>query len=300
MSQEAFIQIAAKHFGHCSSSTDLLLLTHRHLEIEAFLNEINPLLGTSVTEEELMELQYLYNEYPFSKLYEYFIDKGKEQKDNNEAEIIHQQEQTSSEFSLLMNELDEYKEQRNLLLTNDSLKNGCDIELIQQQILEAIEAAKDAVKESEETKKIKVSIFKGSRDAIEGLQSAVAKLAKSGEMQVSALTAQLIYMQRLSIVSKKILELGLLGIHATRTVIAKLDEKLKDPNANLSEIEKQEFNRLLIQLKQNEDFSSRLDKQKEGLINHDRVLIDHGQKIESLIARVEKLENNAKSINEES
>lgn len=267
MSQEAFIQIAAKHFGNCSSSTDLLLLTHRHLEIEAFLNEINPLWGTSVTEKELMELQYLYNEYPFSKLYEYFIDKGKEQKDNNETEIILQEEQTSSEFSLLMNELDEYKEERDLLLKNDTLKNNSDIKVIQQQILEAIEAAKDAVKESEETKKIKVGIFKGNKDVIEGLQSAVAKLAKSGETQVSALTAQLIYMQRLSIVSKKIMELGFIGIHATRTVIAKLDEKLKDPNANLSEIEKQEFKRLLIQLKQNEDISSRLDKQKEGLIN---------------------------------
>ena len=139
-------------------------------------------------------------------------------------------------------------------------------------------------------------IFKGNKDAIESLQSAVAKLAKSGETQVSALTAQLIYMQRLSIVSKKILELGLLGIHATRTVISKLEEKLKDPNANLTEIEKHEFNRLLIQLKQNEDISSRLDKQKEGLINHDRILVDHAKKIESLIARMERLKINSNSL----
>lgn len=299
MSQEEFIQIAANHFGTCSCSTDLLLLTHRHLEISAFLCEVNSLFGTSVTEKELMELQYLYNEYPFSKLYEYFVDKEKDKVVNNEAEIIRQEKQTSSEFSLLMSELDGYKDQRDLLLNNDSLKNDNDIEVIQQQILDAIEAAKDAVKESEETKKVKVGIFKGNKDAIESLQSAVAKLAKSGETQVSALTAQLIYMQRLSIVSKKILELGLLGIHATRTVISKLEEKLKDPNANLSEIEKHEFNRLLIQLKQNEDISSRLDKQKEGLINHDRLLVDHGKKIESLIARVERLEINSKSINEE-
>ena len=290
MSQSDFLQLVAKYFGSCELSTDFLLFLNRHLEMETFLNDANCLYKTSVTEEELQDLQYLYNDYPISKLYELFDEKQKSAIDNSETEIVRQKQEVTSEFTALTNQLDEYKNEMSLTLKNGIDECGSDIKFVQKQLLIALDDAKDALKESKEVKQIKVGIFKGNKEAIEGLQSAVAKLAKSGETQVTALTVQLIYMQRLAIISKKILELGLMSTVATRTVISEIEQKLKDPDSKLNDIERQEFNKLLFQLKRNEDISSRLDKQKEGIVRHDKVIVKQGKQIDSILERVELLE----------
>lgn len=290
MSQDEFIKIASNYFGICDVSTDWLSLLDRHVDIEFFLKEVNKLNGSNITEDELADLQYLYNEYPLSKLYEYFIEKREIILSNDKTEVIRQEQEVTNEFTTLTNQLDEYKNEMSLILKNGINECGSDIETVQNQLLIALDDAKDALKESEEAKQIKVGIFKGNKEAIEGLQLAVAKLAKSGETQVTALTVQLIYMQRLAMISKKILELGLMSTIATRTVISEIEQKLKDPESKLNNIERQEFNKLLIQLKRNEDISSRLDKQKEGLVRHDKVLVKQGKQIDSILERVELLE----------
>lgn len=290
MSQDDFIRIASKYFGFCDASTDWLSLLDRHVDIEYFLNEANKLNESNITEDELADFQYLYNEFPLSKLYEYFIEKREIILVNDKTEEIRQEQEVTSEFAALTNQLDEYKNEMSLTLKNGIDKCGSDIKFVQNQLLTALDDAKDALKESEEVKQIKVGIFKGNKEAIEGLQSAVAKLAKSGETQVTALTVQLIYMQRLAIISKKILELGLMSTVATRTVISEIEQKLKDPDSKLNDIERQEFNKLLFQLKRNEDISSRLDKQKEGIVRHDKVLVKQGKQIDSILERVELLE----------
>lgn len=290
MSQDDFIRIASKYFGFCDASTDWLSLLDRHVDIEYFLNEANKLNESNITEDELADFQYLYNEFPLSKLYEYFIEKREIILVNDKTEEIRQEQEVTSEFAALTNQLDEYKNEMSLTLKNGIDKCGSDIKFVQNQLLIALDDAKDALKESEEVKQIKVGIFKGNKEAIEGLQSAVAKLAKSGETQVTALTVQLIYMQRLAIISKKILELGLMSTVATRTVISEIEQKLKDPDSKLNDIERQEFNKLLFQLKRNEDISSRLDKQKEGIVRHDKVLVKQGKQIDSILERVELLE----------
>ena len=290
MSQDDFIRIASKYFGFCDASTDWLSLLDRHVDIEYFLNEANKLNESNITEDELADFQYLYNEFPLSKLYEYFIEKREIILVNDKTEEIRQEQEVTSEFAALTNQLDEYKNEMSLTLKNGIDKCGSDIKFVQNQLLIALDDAKDALKESEEVKQIKVGIFKGNKKAIEGLQSAVAKLAKSGETQVTALTVQLIYMQRLAIISKKILELGLMSTVATRTVISEIEQKLKDPDSKLNDIERQEFNKLLFQLKRNEDISSRLDKQKEGIVRHDKVLVKQGKQIDSILERVELLE----------
>lgn len=290
MSQDDFIRIASKYFGFCDASTDWLSLLDRHVDIEYFLNEANKLNESNITEDELADFQYLYNEFPLSKLYEYFIEKREIILVNDKTEEIRQEQEVTSEFAALTNQLDEYKNEMSLTLKNGIDKCGSDIKFVQNQLLIALDDAKDALKESEEVKQIKVGIFKGNKEAIEGLQSAVAKLAKSGETQVTALTVQLIYMQRLAIISKKILKLGLMSTVATRTVISEIEQKLKDPDSKLNDIERQEFNKLLFQLKRNEDISSRLDKQKEGIVRHDKVLVKQGKQIDSILERVELLE----------
>ena len=290
MSQDDFIRIASKYFGFCDASTDWLSLLDRHVDIEYFLNEANKLNESNITEDELADFQYLYNEFPLSKLYEYFIEKREIILVNDKTEEIRQEQEVTSEFAALTNQLDEYKNEMSLTLKNGIDKCGSDIKFVQNQLLIALDDAKDALKESEEVIQIKVGIFKGNKEAIEGLQSAVAKLAKSGETQVTALTVQLIYMQRLAIISKKILELGLMSTVATRTVISEIEQKLKDPDSKLNDIERQEFNKLLFQLKRNEDISSRLDKQKEGIVRHDKVLVKQGKQIDSILERVELLE----------
>lgn len=290
MSQDDFIRIASKYFGFCDASTDWLSLLDRHVDIEYFLNEANKLNESNITEDELADFQYLYNEFPLSKLYEYFIEKREIILVNDKTEEIRQEQEVTSEFAALTNQLDEYKNEMSLTLKNGIDKCGSDIKFVQNQLLIALDDAKDALKESEEVKQIKVGIFKGNKEAIEGLQSAVAKLAKSGETQVTALTVQLIYMQRLAIISKKILELGLMSTVATRTVISEIEQKLKDPDSKLNDIERQVFNKLLFQLKRNEDISSRLDKQKEGIVRHDKVLVKQGKQIDSILERVELLE----------
>ena len=290
MSQDDFIRIASKYFGFCDASTDWLSLLDRHVDIEYFLNEANKLNESNITEDELADFQYLYNEFPLSKLYEYFIEKREIILVNDKTEEIRQEQEVTSEFAALTNQLDEYKNEMLLTLKNGIDKCGSDIKFVQNQLLIALDDAKDALKESEEVKQIKVGIFKGNKEAIEGLQSAVAKLAKSGETQVTALTVQLIYMQRLAIISKKILELGLMSTVATRTVISEIEQKLKDPDSKLNDIERQEFNKLLFQLKRNEDISSRLDKQKEGIVRHDKVIVKQGKQIDSILERVELLE----------
>jgi len=292
MSQDDFIRIASKYFGFCDASTDWLSLLDRHVDIEYFLNEANKLNESNITEDELADFQYLYNEFPLSKLYEYFIEKREIILVNDKTEEIRQEQEVTSEFAALTNQLDEYKNEMLLTLKNGIDKCGSDIKFVQNQLLIALDDAKDALKESEEVKQIKVGIFKGNKEAIEGLQSAVAKLAKSGETQVTALTVQLIYMQRLAIISKKILELGLMSTVATRTVISEIEQKLKDPDSKLNDIERQEFNKLLFQLKRNEDISSRLDKQKEGIVRHDKVIVKQGKQIDSILERVELLEKN--------
>ena len=290
MSQDDFIRIASKYFGFCDASTDWLSLLDRHVDIEYFLNEANKLNESNITEDELADFQYLYNEFPLSKLYEYFIEKREIILVNDKTEEIRQEQEVTSEIAALTNQLDEYKNEMSLTLKNGIDKCGSDIKFVQNQLLIALDDAKDALKESEEVKQIKVGIFKGNKEAIEGLQSAVAKLAKSGETQVTALTVQLIYMQRLAIISKKILKLGLMSTVATRTVISEIEQKLKDPDSKLNDIERQEFNKLLFQLKRNEDISSRLDKQKEGIVRHDKVLVKQGKQIDSILERVELLE----------
>ena len=290
MSQDDFIRIASKYFGFCDASTDWLSLLDRHVDIEYFLNEANKLNESNITEDELADFQYLYNEFPLSKLYEYFIEKREIILVNDKTEEIRQEQEVTFEFAALTNQLDEYKNEMSLTLKNGIDKCGSDIKFVQNQLLIALDDAKDALKESEEVKQIKVGIFKGNKEAIEGLQSAVAKLAKSGETQVTALTVQLIYMQRLAIISKKILKLGLMSTVATRTVISEIEQKLKDPDSKLNDIERQEFNKLLFQLKRNEDISSRLDKQKEGIVRHDKVLVKQGKQIDSILERVELLE----------
>lgn len=290
MSQDDFIRIASKYFGFCDASTDWLSLLDRHVDIEYFLNEANKLNESNITEDELADFQYLYNEFPLSKLYEYFIEKREIILVNDKTEEIRQEQEVTSEFAALTNQLDEYKNEMSLTLKNGIDKCGSDIKFVQNQLLIALDDAKDALKESEEVKQIKVGIFKGNKEAIEGLQSAVAKLAKSGETQVTALTVQFIYMQRLAIISKKILELGLMSTVATRTVISEIEQKLKDPDSKLNDIERQVFNKLLFQLKRNEDISSRLDKQKEGIVRHDKVLVKQGKQIDSILERVELLE----------
>lgn len=290
MSQDDFIRIASKYFGFCDASTDWLSLLDRHVDIEYFLNEANKLNESNITEDELADFQYLYNEFPLSKLYEYFMEKREIILVNDKTEEIRQEQEVTSEFAALTNQLDEYKNEMSLTLKNGIDECGSDIKFVQNQLLIALDDAKDALKESEEVKQIKVGIFKGNKEAIEGLQSAVAKLAKSGETQVTALTVQLIYMQRLAIISKKILELGLMSTVATRTVISEIEQKLKDPDSKLNDIERQEFNKLLFQLKRNEDISSRLDKQKEGIVRHDKVIIKQGKQIDSILERVELLE----------
>ena len=295
MSQDDFIRIASKYFGFCDASTDWLSLLDRHVDIEYFLNEANKLNESNITEDELADFQYLYNEFPLSKLYEYFIEKREIILVNDKTEEIRQEQEVTSEFAALTNQLDEYKNEMSLTLKNGIDKCGSDIKFVQNQLLIALDDAKDALKESEEVKQIKVGIFKGNKEAIEGLQSAVAKLAKSGETQVTALTVQLIYMQRLAIISKKILELGLMSTVATRTVISEIEQKLKDPDSKLNDIERQEFNKLLFQLKRNEDISSRLDKQKEGIVRHDKVLVKQGKQIDSILERVELLEKKIES-----
>ena len=287
MSQDDFIRIASKYFGFCDASTDWLSLLDRHVDIEYFLNEANKLNESNITEDELADFQYLYNEFPLSKLYEYFIEKREIILVNDKTEEIRQEQEVTSEFTALTNQLDEYKNEMSLTLKNGIDECGSDV---QNQLLIALDDAKDALKESEEVKQIKVGIFKGNKEAIEGLQSAVAKLAKSGETQVAALTVQLIYMQRLAIISKKILELGLMSTVATRTVISEIEQKLKDPDSKLNDIERQVFNKLLYQLKRNEDISSRLDKQKEGIVRHDKVIVKQGKQIDSILERVELLE----------
>lgn len=290
MSQDDFIRIASKYFGFCDASTDWLSLLDRHVDIEYFLNEANKLNESNITEDELADFQYLYNEFPLSKLYEYFIEKREIILVNDKTEEIRQEQEVTSEFAALTNQLDEYKNEMSLTLKKGIDKCGSDIKFVQNQLLIALDDTKDALKESEEVKQIKVGIFKGNKEAIEGLQSAVAKLAKSGETQVTALTVQLIYMQRLAIISKKILELGLMSTVATRTVISEIEQKLKDPDSKLNDIERQEFNKLLFQLKRNEDISSRLDKQKEGIVRHDKVIVKQGKQIDSILERVELLE----------
>ncbi len=300
MSQDDFIRIASKYFGFCDASTDWLSLLDRHVDIEYFLNEANKLNESNITEDELADFQYLYNEFPLSKLYEYFIEKREIILVNDKTEEIRQEQEVTSEFAALTNQLDEYKNEMSLTLKNGIDKCGSDIKFVQNQLLIALDDAKDALKESEEVKQIKVGIFKGNKEAIEGLQSAVAKLAKSGETQVTALTVQLIYMQRLAIISKKILELGLMSTVATRTVISEIEQKLKDPDSKLNDIERQEFNKLLFQLKRNEDISSRLDKQKEGIVRHDKVLVKQGKQIDSILERVEQLEKKLNSSGDDS
>lgn len=290
MSQDEFIKLATNYFGTCDDSTNWLSLLDRHVDIELFLNEANKLNESNITEDELADLQYLYNEYPLSKLYDYFIEKRQTILANDKTEVIRQEQEVTTEFTALTDQLDEYKSEMSLILKNGIDECGSDIKTVQNQLLIALDDAKDALKESEEAKQIKVGIFKGNKEAIEGLQSAVAKLAKSGETQVTALTVQLIYMQRLAIISKKILELGLMSTIATRTVISEIEQKLKDPDSKLNNIEKQELNKILIQLKRNEDISSRLDKQKEGLVRHDKVLVKQGKQIDSILERVEQLE----------
>ena len=220
MSQDEFIKIASNYFGICDVSTDWLSLLDRHVDIEFFLKEVNKLNGSNITEDELADLQYLYNEYPLSKLYEYFIEKREIILSNDKTEVIRQEQEVTNEFTTLTNQLDEYKNEMSLILKNGINECGSDIKTVQNQLLIALDDAKDALKESEEAKQIKVGIFKGNKEAIEGLQLAVAKLAKSGETQVTALTVQLIYMQRLAMISKKILELCLMSTIATRTVIS--------------------------------------------------------------------------------
>ena len=133
MSQDEFIKIASNYFGICDVSTDWLSLLDRHVDIEFFLKEVNKLNGSNITEDELADLQYLYNEYPLSKLYEYFIEKREIILSNDKTEVIRQEQEVTNEFTTLTNQLDEYKNEMSLILKNGINECGSDIKTVQDR-----------------------------------------------------------------------------------------------------------------------------------------------------------------------
>jgi len=274
--------IVTKYFGDCTIDSDFLQFLDHKVELDSFVSELNEIYKTSVKTESLIDLKYLYNSLPLSRVVELFEEEAYNTMASDESVQKEQNEIINDQFDNIYLNLESYKKEKERIVSSSSFNDCGDITQIEKQLLTAIDRAKSAYAKSEEAKQIKAGILSGNKNAIESLQSAVVKLAEAGETQVTALMAQLIYLQRLARLSKEIMALGVSNIHSIRTIISKLEGKLKDPCANLDNIEINEFKKLICELKQKEDIFSRIERQKEGLQVHENVLIQHSKDIDSI------------------
>ncbi len=289
MIKDALFELAKKYFEDCSLDSDFFQYLDHRYEFSNFITEANNVCGTSINMDEIMDLKYVYDSLPLTKIIDIFDDNYKKTKSKGEKQE-ERDNAVEKEFDDIIFHLEKYKEEKEQSVSSSFIKNCDDISQIEQQIIIAIENAKEAYAKSEEAKQIKASIISGNKNAIESLQKAVIKLAEAGETQVTALMAQLIYLHRVARVSKDILALGVSNIESIRTLIKKIEVKLSDPDAKLDNIGKNELLKSLAELKQKEDIYSRVEKQKDGLLVHEKAIIQHSKDIDSIKQRLDMLE----------
>jgi len=289
MIKDVLFEIAKKYFEDCSLDSDFFQYLDHKVDFSNFIGEVNSVCGTSINVDEIVDLKYIYDSLSLIQIVDIFNENYKNRQEKKEIQV-ERDNAVSKEFDNIICNLERYKEEKEQSVSSSLIKNCDDISQIEQQIILAIENAKEAYAKSDEAKQIKASIFSGNKDAIESLQKAVIKLAEAGETQVTALMAQLIYLHRVARVTKDILALGVSNIDSIRTLIAKIESKINDPNAKLDNIGKSEFIKLLAELKQKEDIYSRVEKQKDGLMAHEKTIIQHSKDIDSIMHRLDVLE----------
>lgn len=289
MIKDVLFEIAKKYFEDCSLDSDFFQYLDHKVDFSNFIGEVNAVCGTTINVDEIVDLKYIYNSLSLIQIADIFNENYKNRKEKKEIQV-ERDNAVSKEFDNIICNLERYKEEKEQSVSSSLIKNCDDISQIEQQIILAIENAKEAYAKSDEAKQIKASIFSGNKDAIESLQKAVIKLAEAGETQVTALMAQLIYLHRVARVTKDILALGVSNIDSIRTLIAKIEAKINDPKAKLDNIGKNELIKLLAELKQKEDIYSRVEKQKDGLLAHEKAIIQHSKDIDSIMHRLDILE----------
>lgn len=107
------------------------------------------------------------------------------------------------------------------------------------------------------------------KEAIEALQKSTVSISDAQGSLTDAMKQFLESQKTMAEVAKYLFGLGAMNIAANRTVVRELELKLKDASEEqLSEMAQQELNNVIEQLKAQQDFQDRLDKQKaiiEGL-----------------------------------
>lgn len=135
----------------------------------------------------------------------------------------------------------------------------------------AIEQAKKAKSAAEvAAKKSAKWSWDGSnkKEAIEALQNASIEMCKAQSSATGALEKSFVNQKKMSEGMQYLFGLGVMNMAANRTVVRELELKLKNASKEeLSELARQELERVLKQLKAQQDMLDRVEKQKKAILD---------------------------------
>lgn len=148
-----------------------------------------------------------------------------------------------------------------------------------EQINEASEAAESAMKRAEEVAKEKVKLTT-QKTVIKDLQEVVAEISEAQMSSVDSQKSTFQMIKKLADSSKYLLTLGCTNIATNRLIANQLKNYLAQAQeGELSELARSELNKLIMQLKEQEDVLSKQDTFAKNLreVHNDVVQLTHRQ-----------------------
>lgn len=166
------------------------------------------------------------------------------------------------------------------------------IKILGKSMQKAINSAENSKKSAEFANK-KIGWFnRGTKEAVEQLQSSGRELATAVQNSAEALQHSFEFQKELANVSKYLFGLGAWNLAQNRTVVRELELKMKNATEeDISELARQELNNVIIQLKAQEDI---LHKQQE----FNSRLRDFDQELKIFLDAVNDTEKKVKVQNE--
>lgn len=164
-----------------------------------------------------------------------------------------------------------------------------ELNVLNDKIKLATEAAERAKKSAEEAKQVSVGFF-NKKTAIEELQEAGGMLANAVQSGVEAQKTAFEFQTKLAKISKYLFGLGASNIANTRSVIRELELRLSGASEEeLSDLAQQELLNVVKQLKEQEDILKKQADFSKVLKSHHLQLVDYETNFNNLQVIVDEL-----------
>lgn len=148
------------------------------------------------------------------------------------------------------------------------LKLG-DIQKLEDEVRQAISKAENAVESAKKAKDIKVKLFKGNKDAVEGMQQAIMAMADAQISEAQALAISFEYHEKFAVISKELMALGVMGIAQNDLVVKKLKLHLQNASKEeISELEKREIEDVIRRLCAQRDQMKKIEDNRKGVVDN--------------------------------